>query len=63
MTRWRTKHGRRRAALWYEEVVRLCRSRGFARWFYADRSAWLELRTDERMTPQQAVSYQIECLY
>lgn len=47
------------ADAWYGEVVRICKERGFAEWFYADREAWLEDR--EEMTPEQAVAYQLEC--
>lgn len=46
---------------WYAEVVRICQERGYAAWFYADRAAWLEDK--EEMSPEQAVSYQIECLF
>lgn len=46
---------------WYAEVVRICTERGYARWFYADREAWLEDK--DEMTPLQAVEYQRECLF
>lgn len=45
---------------WWNEVVAICKQRGYAEWFYADRDAWLEDR--EEMTPEQAVNYQVECL-
>lgn len=45
---------------WWAEVVRLCKERGYAEWFYADRDAWLEDSDD--MTPAEAVDYQLECL-
>lgn len=45
---------------WYAEVVRICRARDYAEWFYADRDAWLEDK--EEFTPEQAVNYQVECL-
>lgn len=46
---------------WYAEVIRICKERGYAEWFYADHAAWLEDKAE--MTPQQAVSYQLECLF
>lgn len=46
---------------WFDEVVHICKARGYAEWFYADREAWLEDK--EEMTPQQAVDYQRECLF
>jgi hypothetical protein len=45
---------------WWNEVLAICKARGYAEWFYADREAWLEDR--EEMTPEQAVNYQVECL-
>ena len=45
---------------WFAEVIRICKERGYAEWFYADREAWLE--DMDEMTPLQAVEYQRECL-
>jgi hypothetical protein len=46
---------------WYVEVIRICKEREYAEWFYADREAWLELKSDH--TPLQAVDYNYECLF
>lgn len=46
---------------WYAEVVRICRERGYSNWFYADREAWLELKSDH--SPTQAVDYNYQCLF
>lgn len=45
---------------WFDEVTRICKERGYAEWFYADRAAWLE--DMKEMTPLQAVEYQREYL-
>lgn len=47
-------------ASWYEEVVRICQERGYAKWFYEDRDAWLEDFSE--FTPEEAIDYNIECL-
>lgn len=41
---------------WFDEVVRICKERGYSDWFYADRAAWIEDKKE--MTPLQAVEYQ-----
>ena len=46
---------------WFAEVVRICKERDYADWFYADREAWLECK--DEMMPLQAVDYQLECLF
>ena len=46
---------------WFDEVVRICKERGYANWLYADRAAWLEDK--DEMTPLQAVQFQLECLF
>ena len=46
---------------WLEAVEDICHRRGYAKWFYADREAWLEDYRDG-MSPNEAVDYQVECL-
>lgn len=46
---------------WYDEVVRICKERDYAEWFYADREAWLDYFRDEQPTPEEAIRYQLEC--
>lgn len=47
---------------WYSAVVVESQRRGFAAWFYRDRSAWRE-DYDNGETPIGAVQYNYECCF
>ena len=55
LRQWASRPPKELAAdAWYEDVVKICRGRGFAAWFYSDKSAWIDTHFPSQ-TPEEAV--------